>query len=195
MHDTIYDAEKDIAAVVDSVHGFALGPTLAGGERAVQLLDTFIGSLEKDISEIHPFTLGHLWHSFVAAMTEDEPADAGPSAEAPPAAADSSPPAEAAAGSAPPESAQLGEVGGLAGPAVGTEQAAPGDQPGGGNPGGEVLPTGQRADGGLPTGIETAAPAGGEAPAAAAPAAAETAPPAGDAAPADGGGIPKAPAA
>lgn len=161
-HDIIRDAEKDVAALIDPVAGKALGPLLAGGERAVQLLETFAGAYDRDIAEIEHSKLLEDFRGFVAALTEpDQPAAGEPGAAAP---AEAAAPAgaEAAPATAPAEAAGPGETGGLAGSPQPTEKAAPGDQPGGSAPPAEGPGTGVVADGGLPTGIEPAPPAGDE---------------------------------
>lgn len=159
--DIIYDPEKGIAALIDPEAGRALGPLIAAAEDGAKLIEMFVSGLNRDPATVHPADLEQLWRTFTDAMKGDEAPAAAPAGPAPVeqvyevGAAPQAPP-EPPSGPAPVEQAQPGESGGIAGPAVGTEQAAPA----GGGPGGEP-PTGLPATGGLPSGIEQAAPPGG----------------------------------
>lgn len=162
MFDIIHDAEKGISALIDPENGRALGPILQSAEHGVQLLETFVGGINRDPASVHPADLERLFREFIAAIA-DEPADQNApvaveaGAAAPGAGTAATPAPDAGAGAAPANPAAPGEVGGIAGDPTAGEPAAPAG-------GQQVNPSEQGlvADGGLPTGQEQARPAGGE---------------------------------
>lgn len=195
MYDVLYDPEKQVGVLIDAEAGRALGPLLSGThDVVVPLFDGFVGGINADPATLHPSDLDHLFRGFIEAVAADEqPAEAAAAgaeagAEQPAAAAGAEGAAAAgaepvqaaqAAPPAPAEPAQPGEQGGIAGPAVGTEQS----RPTGGTAPGEQPAAGIVADGGQSTGIEQARPA-------------EPGQPGAEGAEqAAAGGIPKAPAA
>lgn len=195
MIDVIYDPDKEIAALIDSDNGRALGPLLAGPhEVTTQLFDAFTGALDTDVSTMHPADLDHHFRNFLDAMAEDDAehpegaADeaAAAAAEAAAPAAGAAAPAAPAAAEPPAEQAGPGETGKVAGPVEGTEQAPVGAEGASGAAAADapVDPSGVPADGGLPTGVEHARVG-------------EEGTPGADAIPAGsaGSGVPKAPGA
>jgi len=192
MFDIITDAEKGISALIDTENGRALGPVIQTAEHdGEELLRLFVGGINKDPASLHPTDLETLFKGFVAALADDvDPTLAAPPSEtaaAPSQPGSGLPPEQAApAGQPSVEPAGPGVTGGLAGSLGGGETAAAGD--------GQATPSdvdGPVADGGLPTGIEQAAPGRDVAASASLPTPDQPGQPA-TGAPWEGGGIPKA---
>jgi hypothetical protein len=70
MFEIIHDAEKDVAALIDSEFGRALGP-IAMGEKAVHLLETFAGAHGVDPATIPTPELEGRWKEFVSTLSAD----------------------------------------------------------------------------------------------------------------------------
>jgi hypothetical protein len=152
--DVIYDAEKEVAALIDPERGRALGPLISAGEdRAKELIELFVAgvttALGKDISDIHPVDLAEHFRQFIGALVERDDDEVSPDEAAALAAATD--PNGAAAARAVQEPAALNEAGGLAGPTASNDVAREA-----GAPAAEDAPDGPVADGGLPTGVEQA---------------------------------------
>jgi hypothetical protein len=76
MFEIIHDKEKDVAALVDSEFGRALGP-IATGPSAVTLLESFAGAHGVDPATIPTGELEGRWKEFVSTLSADVEDEAG----------------------------------------------------------------------------------------------------------------------
>lgn len=78
MFDVIHDVEKGVSALIDTENLRALGPIAHDAIGGAEALITFAGSLDREVTAMHPTDLEGYWHAFQAAVAGDAGASVPP---------------------------------------------------------------------------------------------------------------------